>query len=516
MSDSDGTPPAEDFLKAFQLGPSWARGAKSEEKKFKEYEVADRGGDRRGRGGRGERTDRRGGAGDQRGGERRGGGFRGDRRGGGGRDFRGGGRRERGGGRDGRRGRWEDREERREEFVRPAEGVRVELVPAREALELIHKEIQQFARVYSLFDIARVILSDRERYRVRFVKTSEKAPPMLACSHDDSVWLTREEALAHMWKAPWRSEYYDEETIEVDPPKGNFQHVARCGFSGEWLGPTNYHGYQKALRSLHRERFSHIPFERYASRVRTEHGEEAVEAWLETMKVHTRFRPAGSESDEEWMTDRGEVERHFAAHGFDKAFRKVNKAETSGKVPAKHLSPALLESLKSASFHTRKHPAMMIPPVCRMLESLHLPVFKRSGKLFTGPSRPHPLPDDITLAERPAAIVEWLSQRGRAKLADLWKDLLPEGQDAPCKLWLADLFWLLTQGNVLLMSDDTLILPGARPAPAKKSILVRKAVERMTKRRLKRARGIERIWRHRLKMRQLRRTGDGDMEEEEE
>jgi len=547
VSDSDGTPPAEDFLKAFQLGPSWARDTKGGAGKFKEFEVSERAGDRRGRGGRGERTERRGDGG------RGGGGFRGERRsGGGGRDFRGGDRRQRGGGRDGRdgrRGRWEDRSERREEYIRPAEGVRVELVPAREALELIHKEIQQFARVYSLFDIARVILAERERYRIRFIKTSGKAGTLLACSHDDSVWLTREEALAHMWNAPWRSEYYDEETIEVDPPRGNFQHVARCGFSGEWLGPTNYHGYQKALRTLHRERFSHIPFERYVSRVRTEHGEEAVEAWLETMKVHTRFRPAGSEADDEWMTDRGEVERHFAAHGFGKAFREADRAEISGNVPAKHLSPALLESLKAASSHTRKHPAMMIPAVCRVLESLHLPVFKRSGKLFTGPSRPHPLPEGIMLAERPAAIIEWLSQRGRAKLADLWKDLLPEGQDAPCNKWLADLFWLLTQGNVLLMSDDTLILPGARPAPAKKpsadgegegtdgkpkrkrkrkrgrrrrrrrkprsSILVRKAVERMTKRRLKRARGIERIWRHRLKMRQLRRAPDAEEDDDE-
>jgi hypothetical protein len=562
VSDSDGStpPPTQDFLEAFKLGPSWARGAKGGSKadsaKFKEFDVPEHSGgrtERRGGGrGRGERTDRGGG-----------GGFRGERRSGGGQDRRGGGfRGDRRDSRDGRRdnrrrqggGGWGDRNARRDDFVRPAEGVHVEFVPAPEALELIHKEIQQYARVYSLFDIARVILARRDRYRIRF-KVNKGRKALFDCRHDNSVWLTREEALAHMWRAPWRGEYYDEETIEVDPPKGSFQHVARCGFSGEWLGPTNYHGYQKALRELHRERFSDMPFERYASRVRTEHGEEAVAAWLETMKMHTRYRPAGSESDEEWMTDRGEVERHFAERLFGKAFRETPVAESSGDVAGTDLSPALLESLKLAGAHARKHPAMLIPAVCRMLEKEHLPVFKRSGKLFTGPARPRVLPTDILLAERPAAIVEWLRERRRAKLADLWKDLLPEGQDAPCNKWLADLFWLLTQGNVLLMSDDTLLLPGGRPAPGagkqkkaagspdggeggektktpqkrkrkrgrrrrrhrrpRPSILVRKAVEKMPRRRLKKLRGAERIWRHRIKMRQLRRMVGAEEEDDD-
>jgi len=566
VSDSDGsTPPAQDFLKAFQLGPSWARGGKGDSKtdsgRYKEFDVGGGGGDRRGRGGRGgrgERTDRGGGRGERTGRRDAGGrddrgGFRGERRGGQGQGRSGGGGGFRGGrdsrdGRGGFRGRQGERDGRRDDYIQPAEGVRVELAPTREALELIHKEIQHYARIYSLFDIAQVILARRDRYRIRF-KAAKERPPLLACRHDDSVWLTREEALAHMWRASWRSEYYQEETIEVDPPKGNFQHVARCGFSGEWLGPTNYHGYQKALRDLHRERFSDMPFERYAARVRTEHGEEAVAAWFETMKMHTRFRPAGSESDDEWMTDRGEVERHFAESAFKKAFRATGTAEVGGDVQARDLSPALLESLRLAGAHTRRHPAMMIPAVCRLLEGQHLPVFKRGGKLFTGPSRPHPLPADILLAERPAAIVKWLAERRRAKLADLWKDLLPEGQDAPCNKWLADLFWLLTQGNVLLMSDDTLLLPGGRPAPAggkgpgskdggkgeaapkkrkrkrgrrrrrrrkpRPSIMVRKAVEKMDARRLKKVRGAERIWRHRLEMRQLRRMAGAEEEEED-
>lgn len=535
-------------MEAFQLGPSWARdgGASLKIDKFK-----DRGDERKERKGgrqRGERGDRGGGQ------ERRG---RGQERRGQGQERRQGGRdrqvrQDRRGGRKfgGGRGR-RDEGQRYDEPIKPPPGLRVEIHPSEEAVELIAKEVHQYARVYSLFDIAQVLLARRDRYRLKFV-VEKGATRMWACKRDDSVWLTREQAIAHMWESKWRSEFYEAETIEVDPPKGSFQHVARCGFSGEMLGPPNYHGYQKALRSLHRERFSHMPFERYASRVRTEHGEEAVNEWLESMQKHTRIRELDNQNDE-WMTDRAEVERHFLKHHLDRAYSETTTATVPGSVAGHLLSAELLAAVKLASGHTRKHPAMIIPSVCRILEKQHMPVFKRKGKLFAGPARPHPLSAEMVLAERPAAIVGWLRERDGAKLADLWRDLLPDGQDEPCEKWLADLFWLLTQGNVLLMADDTLLLPTAhsrhaakpKPAPAAKagvaapgkesakpvkakrkrrrrkrhrkprpSIKVRKAVERMSTRRLKKARGIERIWRNRLRSRVLRATPAEEDEDE--
>ena len=420
---------------------------------------------------------------------------------------------------------------------------------------MIAREVHQFARVYSLYEIARVLLARRDRYRLKFI-AEENGPTLWVCKRDDSVWLTRDEALAHMWESDWRAEFYEEETIEVEPPKGVFQHVARCGFSGELLGPPNYHGYQKALRELHRERFAHMPFERYAARVRTEHGEEVVAEWLETMKTHKRIRELGNQNDD-WMTDRGEVERHFLQHHLARAYEETRVAEMPGDVTGRMLSPGLLEAVKLVSDHTRKHPAMIIPTVCRLLEAQHMPVFKRQGKLFAGPARPHPLAKDTVLAERPAAIVKWLEECRNPKLKGLWNDLLPDGQNEPCEKWLVDLLWLLRQGNVLLMADDSLWLPGgharrssqgkreprtgdgpaeaAPAAPAKDdqgpakpkrirrrrkrkrtprpSIKVRRAVERMSARRLKKVHGVERIWRNRLRMRVFRAM---PAEEEEE
>jgi hypothetical protein len=458
-----------DLLSALSLGPAWAKGAdinksaaaKYQGREFEPREERSRGGQRdegRGgqRGGGGGRDFRGGGGGG--GGPRRDGGA-GPRRdgagaGGGGPrrdDFRSSQGAPRGG-RDGRDFRDEPE---------PPKGVRVEIRPAAAGMHAVAKEILHLARVYSLFEIAKVLLAARDRYEAKF-SAKEPAGPMFACLKDGSLWLSREEAMAHLWNAEWLGEYYAEEQVEIDPPKGNFQGVARCGISGDYLGPPNYHGYQTAIRQLHRERFAHMSFEQYASKVRTERGEEAVTAWLASMSKTTRFRATGM-ADEPPLATKAEVERHFGQHYFSGIYAETREAAISGDIAARHLSPPLLTVLKGASAHARKHPATLIPELCRGLEKEHLPIFKRQGKLFTGPARPHPLDEQIVLADRPAAMCTWLAEHQEAKLAAMWLAVLPEGQAEPTEEWLRDLFWLLTQGHILLLQDDSLVLPVRRP-----------------------------------------------------
>jgi hypothetical protein len=346
----------------------------------------------------------------------------------------------------------------------PEQGVHTTIAPDAQAVHLIGKEVHQVARVYPLFDVAKILLVEKSRLRAVF-EAPEPHAPLISGKLEESVFLTREEAIRHLWNSELRCELIEEETVEVEPPAGNFQAIARCGVSGEWLGPINFHSYQTNLRRLHRERFAKMPFELYASKVRTERGEEAVNAWLETMKTKVRWRIKG-EDDEAWMDDRAAAERAVAERCFDKAFEESRLADVSGAIPVKNLSPSLLTSLKIAGSHARSHPATLIPAVCRAVEAEHLPVFKRQGKLHTGPARPHPLPANAILAERPNIMVTWIRENSPAKLEGLWKSVLPEGSTAPPAEYAADLFWLLHQGHILLYTDDTLVVQEAREAPA--------------------------------------------------
>lgn len=343
----------------------------------------------------------------------------------------------------------------------PADGVRVTLIPDAEAVHLIGKEVHQVARVYPLFDVARILLAERSRCRAVF-EAPEPHPPLLRGKLDDSIFLTRAEAVRHLWHSELRQEFIEEETIEVDPPAGNFQLVARCGISGEWLGPPNFHTYQTNLRRIHRERFPHMSLQAYTAKVRTERGEEAVNAWLETQRQKTRWRLKDGDP-EAWVSDRADAERILSTACFDKAFEETRRIEVLASIPPAKLSPALMISLKLAGNHARNHPAILIPAVCKALENEHLPVFKRQGKLFTGPARPHPLPADAVLAERPGIMVNWIRANPPAKLEGLWQAVLPDGATAPPAEFAADLFWLLHQGHILLFTDDTLVVQEIRP-----------------------------------------------------
>ena len=547
MSDeSSSNSDSEDALdlSGLNFGPAWARDP-SESKSLKKFK--DRGDREERRGGGGRRDDRRGGG-------------RGDRRGGGSQ-----------GRKQGGRGRREDdrRPPRRE--IEPPDEVTVQLMPAEESLDLLAKRVIDSGQTYSVFDLAKVLLQSRERFRVTF-ETSGKA--FFRCKEDQSIWLSRDEALRHLWRADWRGKFYDEVKVESEAPKGSFNSVARCGISDEILGPPNYHGYQEKLAALHRERFANMPFQTYKAKVRMEHGEEAVEAWLESMKTVTRWKiaepaeedaeaaageapPEGKEDSgepsesaentspaegatpdeekadsptdepapeaeaeaeasaeageapaepeeageeapaedtpddkespvdtaeaeassepgpEELLEDPRAVERHFAEHHFDEVFEETNRAWVMGDIRGNLLSPGLLTLLKRTVAEEKRYPAKLMPVVCRQLSGRQVAVFKWRKKLKVGPSRPHAVPTDSPLAERPRSMIDHLTSNSGVTLKDFWKAVMPAGvTDQQKHDWFQDFQWLLGQGHLILLSDTTVHLakkPGAGETQAKKA-----------------------------------------------
>jgi outer membrane biosynthesis protein TonB len=74
-------------------------------------------------------------------------------------------------------------------------------------------------------------------------------------------------------------------------------------------------------------------------------------------------------------------------------------------------------------------------------------------------------------------MVKWIRENSPAKLEGLWKAVLPEGATAPPAEYAADLFWLLQQGQILLYTDDTLVVqePTKPPEPKKPKAPKKKA-----------------------------------------
>ena len=543
MSDETSSNSEQDGaldLSSLNFGPAWARDP-AESKSLKKFKD------------RGDRDDRRGGGGGGRGNDRRGGGSR-DNRGGGG--FR----RQKGG-----RGRYDDDRRPQRQEVEPPEGLSLQLMPAEESLDLLAKRVIDSGQTFSVFDLAKVLLQSRDRFRVTF-ESAEK--PFFRCREDNSIWLTRDEARRHLWRGEWLKKYYDEVQVEGEVPKGSFSAVARCGLSNEILGPPNYHGYQEKLAALHRERFSNMSLDAYKAKVRMEHGEEAVEAWKESMKTVTKWKIAEVKAEEETVDEKKEekveapeaaeeapvtpeedpvvkpdeeapaidsqkveeevpaveadqpdtaeesgeekpendeaavaekteeieegeengekvelfddaraVEQHFAAHHFDEVYEETNRAWVIGDILGNLLSPGLLTLLKRSVAEEKRYPAKLMPVVCRQLSGRQVAVFKWKKKLKVGPSRPHAVPTDSPLSDRPRVMIDQITKHSGVALKEFWEVVMPKEVTSEQKHdWLQDFQWLLGEGHIILLSDTTVHLAKkpeaaaqpAKPAPAKK------------------------------------------------
>ena len=457
-------------LTDFQFGPAWARRGAEEPLRASLLRADDR---KERRGGSTPRTEGAGRSGDRRWGDRgrREGdspSFRRSRsndRGERGRDERG-----RDNGRDGRP------EHPRRELPQPAEGFRVELRPENGILEIFSSEILKKKRAHPLLDLANIVMADKKRYDLVFMRLEKGAMLIHSTRGDGACWLTEEEALAYLWKAPWFGEFYRSEEVETEAPRGTFTTVASCTLGNEVIGPVNWHGYQAALMNLYRSRYSHMSLEAFRSRITNTRSEEAVASWLAAASHKTVWKPTREDASETVLGDARAVEADFLEHHYSQVYEITDKVFINGATPRRLLSPGLAAHLSILSDKTRRSPQMLIPNLCHGLARHHMPIYKWHGNHFTGPSRVRAIPADMVLADRMAAIIEWSKAHSGQPVEEMFAELsgVPAGTDeasgkaaaeahAP---YAADMLWLLEQGFLVVTSDNTVWYPKGAAAPA--------------------------------------------------
>lgn len=452
-------------LADFQFGPAWARpGARQERAaSYPERRSGDRqGGDRR------PRRDNR--EGRQPRGERRFDGQSGERR------FN----------RDDRaRGSFRPRRDgdRREEAPRPpmaepAEGLRVELRPVDSGLAALHQEVQKHRRTISLLDLAKVVMGAYDRYDLVFMK-QENGPDLYHCKHGDGAcFISRQEAVKHLWQSSWMPKYYEAVEQEVEAPKGDFKAIAKCSLNNELVGPVNWHGYQSALMNLHRTKFANMPFEAFRSKIVTDKSEEAVQAWQNAVSKRTAWKPVREGASEVLLESPAAVEQDFESNHFEDCYDITDKVFVNGAVKKNHLSPGLWAHLIQLSGTTRRHPSMLIPNLCHGLARHHMPIFKWKGNHYTGPARPKAMEEGTVLSDSLMSIATWAASNPGKGVDAMLKELAPvpdpekateeEVAQATEKQQnlVRDLFWLSEQGYILVFSNNTVSRPKAVPAQA--------------------------------------------------
>lgn len=361
------------------------------------------------------------------------------------------------------------------ELPAPAEGFRVELRPANSILELFAANIQKQKRALPLIDLARVVMGDKARYDLVFMKL-ENGPMLIhSTKGDQACWLTEAEALAYLWKAPWFSELYTREEIEVEAPKGNFNAVAVCSLGGELIGPVTWHGYQAALMNLYRNKYSTMPLDVFKNRISVDKTEESVAAWVQAASHKTVWKPTREGAADTVLEDARAVEADFQANHYASVYEVVDKVFINGSTPRAVLSPGIAAHVAILSDKTRRFPQMLIPNLCHGMARHHMPIYKWHGNHFTGPSRVRALPTDTVLADRMMAIMNWAKENSGKKADIMFAELsgVSAGEDEASRQaatdahapYVADMIWLLEQGYIVVTSDNAVWFPKGDLAP---------------------------------------------------
>ncbi len=448
-------------LAGFQFGPAWAR--KGDSPKYNDSKQAGTFNNDRPRPQGRDRREGRNFSNDKRGDRR-------DNRTGG-RDFKRNDRNERGGKfRSGR----PERPQR--ELPQPTEGLRVELRPSNLILEIFTKKIHEQKRALPLLELAKLVMSAPERYDMVYMK-SEEGPMMIHSKKgDQACWLTEAESINYIWEASWFKEFYTEEYIEVEAPKGSFSAVARCTMGNELIGPANWHGYQAALMNLYKSKYSRMNIEAFRNKIEMSKEEEAIAEWVQQASRKTIWKPTRTGAEDITLEDRRSVEQDFQANHYTAVYETVDKVFVNCATSRKLLSPGLAAHMSILSDKSRRFPQMVIPNLCHGMARHHMPIYKWQGNHFTGPSRIRTIPADMILADRMNAIVEWVKLNSGKKLDVMFAEIsgVTAGEDeasiaaatAAHAPYVTDMIWLLEQGFLVVTNDNSIWYPKGEIAPA--------------------------------------------------
>jgi hypothetical protein len=339
-------------------------------------------------------------------------------------------------------------------------------------------------RAYPLFDIAQMILQKPERHNVEMSvkKDAAGAPiqPLFVCALDDTLWLTEDEAIAHVLKQHFTT-FYQAERTPIEPPKGRYTFVAQCGMSGIVLGPPNYHDYQNQLRKLHTERFSRMPFDVYKSRVKIVRDEEVIKKWIDEQSFRTEYICLNLPEPLR-LTRREEVEKHFRDVHKVNIIKPVESHTLNGPASRAVRSADLARLIRSVWEDQRRFPLQTATVLSQQFAALGLQFFKVNRTVtHVCVARPHYLDLEATpVSAGIKLIVEHINAHPKCTRRQLIEALAPASAEcgvrsaesgapgaAPAApeaaestpeqtAVVADLHWLIHQGHVIEFANSTL------------------------------------------------------------
>ena len=288
--------------------------------------------------------------------------------------------------------------------------------------------MKQNPRAYALFDIAKLILNKPERHHVKLARkpaADGTRAPLFLVTPGENVFLRQEDAVRFALRQHAAMIFREKKTV-VDPPKGNFTFVNRCGITGMWLGPPNYHEYQSRLIRHHQQRLRHMPFAEFQSHIQTVKDPDAVKAWVDSVSSKTEYECILDAEPKSFMS-RDELEKHFLENHLAQFVTSAPELRVSGLASRQLQNPVILEVIRTSWLDERRFPMKTANDMRGRFrhEGFH---FFKSPKGITYISRVKPQRFESIghLSERIQKIILYLRAHFGCKRKHLIDHLLPQ------------------------------------------------------------------------------------------
>ena len=313
----------------------------------------------------------------------------------------------------------------------PFPWLRIAFTATPAAVETVVKQVRQTGRTYSLFEIARILLRNPASFTVDLTSAPKPPDGPFHLVADGSVWISQENAARHILRTRLE-DFYRAETVEVEPPKGNFASIGVCGMSGTLLGPTNLHDYERRLRELHRERFSRMDFETFRSRVKMERDPEIIEKWRAAASKTTRYFPKEGENPDK-LESLGAVEQHFLQNHAAAEIKFVGEAKVPGDPKNARVDAALAPLLNHAKDDESRFPLRLAQSLSRALSEAGLRFHKSANKTtFVSAARPRHLNlEEVTVSDSIKKIIDLIRAKKSIRREELLDALAPRQPKDP-------------------------------------------------------------------------------------
>ena len=195
-------------------------------------------------------------------------------------------------------------------FERPRPlDVDVKVLPEPKALGTIMRKLMQTPQAYKLKDLAYFLLDNPESVLLKITPKEGAAVAFHQCKACSFASTSRDAVVSHIVGAHL-ADYYEAKEIEVEPPKGNFNCVAKCGLTNVLLGPPNVHEFGSIVREMIRTKFPGMSEADYRAKIVMVRDSEAVEEWRKGATKRTVFIAKGAGADAPQLT-REQAEGEF-------------------------------------------------------------------------------------------------------------------------------------------------------------------------------------------------------------